>query len=125
MKRTAIEPERDTFPKLSSSSCAIHNVFNCSTFFGTARCERKEGRFAYPATNGFSIVLRGKKMRQDDKAVLLELVHRRRGFYAGEVEFAPITFCGSRGWSDSKDSKNTAAASVPDRCGRGTRPRIR
>lgn len=100
------DPEPETFPKLSGGSYAIHNVFNCSAIFGTARGgERKQGRFVYPATNGFSAILSGVELRQDDKAVLLELVHRRRGMYAGEVKFAPTTFCKSLGWSDGKSSK--------------------
>lgn len=99
-------PEPETLPKLSASSYAIHNAFNCSAVFGTARGgERKHGRAVYLATNGFTVVFSGTELRQDDKAVLLELVHRRRGLYAGDVEFAPSTFCRSLGWSDNTDSK--------------------
>ena len=96
-------PEEPTLPKLSEGSYAIHNAMNCSGLFSTSQDKvRTHLRAVFQATNGFSVTYAGPRLYQDDKAVLLELIHRRRGKYAGEIVFAPSTFCKSLGWSDSK-----------------------
>lgn len=98
-------PEEPTLPKLSPGSYAIHNAMNCSAIFGTSYGpERPHLRTVFKATNGFFVTYSGPELRQDDKAVLLELIHRRRGMYAGKVYFAPSTFCAALGWSDTKSN---------------------
>ena len=97
-----------TLPRLSASSYAMNTTVNCSALFGTLRSlERLEYvKKTFDATNGGRVTYKGPELRQDDKAVLLELIHQRRNMFAGEIEFAPSTLCARMGWSrNSEGSK--------------------
>ena len=97
-----------TLPRLSASSYAMNTTVNCCAMFGTLRSlERLEYvKKTFDATNGGRITYKGPELRQDDKAVLLEMIHQRRNMFAGEVELAPSTLCARMGWSrNSEGSK--------------------
>lgn len=95
-----------TLPRMSAASYAMNNTVNCSAMFGTLRTpERAEFvKRTFDATNGGRVTYKGPELRQDDKTVLLELLHQRRNMFAGEIEFAPTSFCAQLGWSRSTDS---------------------
>jgi hypothetical protein len=105
-ERAKHDSER-TLPKLSSSSYGMHSAINCSALFSTRTKSARENfvKKIFEATNGAYLTYTGPELRQDDKTVLLELIHQRRNKYAGEIEFSPSTFCSRMGWSDSKESK--------------------
>lgn len=94
-----------TLPRLSASSYAMTTTVNCCALFGTLRSlERLEYvKKVFDATNGGRVTYRGPELRQDDKAVLLELIHQRRNMFAGEIEFAPSAFCARMGWSRNSE----------------------
>jgi hypothetical protein len=94
-----------TLPRLSASSYAMNTTVNCSALFGTLRrLERLEYvKKTFDATNGGRVTYKGPELRQDDKALLLELIHQRRNMFAGEVEFAPSTLCARMGWSRNSE----------------------
>ena len=95
----------DTLPRLSASSYAMNTTVNCCALFGTlGTLERREYvKKAFDATNGGRVTDKGPELRQDDKAVLLELIHQRRNMFAGEIEFAPSTLCARMGWSRNSE----------------------
>lgn len=95
----------DTLPRLSASTYAMNTTVNCCALFGTLRgLERIEYvKKAFDATNGGRVTYKGPELRQDDKAVLLELIHQRRNMFAGEIEFAPSTLCARMGWSRNSE----------------------
>ena len=95
----------DTLPRVSASSYAMNTTVNCSALFGTiGNIERLEHvKKTFDATNGGCITYKGPELRQDDKAVLLELIHQRRNMFAGEIEFAPSTLCARMGWSRNSE----------------------
>jgi hypothetical protein len=94
-----------TLPRLSASTYAMNSTVNCCALFGTLRSvQRLEYvKKVFDATNGGRVTYKGPELRQDDKAVLLELIHQRRNMFAGEVEFAPSTFCSRMGWSRNSE----------------------
>lgn len=94
-----------TLPRLSASSYAMNTTVNCCALFGTRRSlERLEYvSKAFDATNGGRVTYKGPELRQDDKAVLLELLHQRRNMFAGEIEFSPSTLCARMGWSRNSE----------------------
>jgi hypothetical protein len=94
-----------TLPRLSASSYAMNTTVNCCALFGTVRkLERLEYvKKTFDATNGGRVTYKGPELRQDDKAVLLEMIHQRRNMFAGEVEFAPSTLCSRMGWSRNSE----------------------
>ena len=96
----------DTLPRVSASSYAMNTTVNCCALFGTLRrLERLDYvKQIFDATNGGRVTYKGPELRQDDKAVLLELIHQRRNMFAGEIEFAPSTLCARMGWSRNSES---------------------
>jgi len=94
-----------TLPRVSASTYAMNTTVNCCALFGTLRTlERLEYvKKAFDATNGGRVTYKGPELRQDDKAVLLELIHQRRNMFAGEIEFAPSTLCARMGWSRNSE----------------------
>jgi hypothetical protein len=95
-----------TLPRVSATSYAMNTTVNCCALFGTRRgLERLDYvSKVFDATNGGRVTYKGPELRQDDKAVLLELLHQRRNMYAGEIEFAPSMLCARMGWSRNSDS---------------------
>jgi hypothetical protein len=95
-------------PKFSNVSYGMNNTVNCSALFGTLRTATRLDyvKQAFDATNGGRITYKGPELRQDDKSVVLELIHQRRNMLGGEVEFYPSTLCAKMGWSDSRDAKD-------------------
>lgn len=95
-----------TLPRVSAASYAMNTTVNCCALFGTRRrLERLEYvSKVFDATNGGRVTYKGPELRQDDKAVLLELLHQRRNMFAGEIEFAPSMLCARMGWSRNSDS---------------------
>lgn len=97
----------DTLPRLSASTYAMNTTVNCCALFGTLRSlERLEYvKKTFDATNGGRVTYKGPELRQDDKAVLLELIHQRRNMFAGKTEFAPSTLCARIGWSRNSEGR--------------------
>jgi hypothetical protein len=95
-----------TLPKLYTGSYGMNNTVNCSALFGTLRTATRLEyvKKTFDATNGGHITYKGPELRQDDKALLLELIHQRRNMFGGEIEFAPTTLCKQMGWADNKES---------------------
>lgn len=60
-------------------------------------------KVTFDTTNRGRVTYKGPELRQDDKAVLLELIHQRHNMFAGEVEFAPSTLCARMGWSRNSE----------------------
>lgn len=95
-----------TLPRLSASTYGMNTTMNCCAVFGTLRSlERLEYvKKVFDATNGGRVTYKGPELRQDDKAVLLELIHQRRNMFAGEIEFVPSKLCARMGWSRNSES---------------------
>jgi hypothetical protein len=67
--------------------------------------ERRDIKKVFPSYRGASIEYAGPELRQDDKTVLLGLIHRVRDRMVHEcIEFDPNEFVVSLGWDDHKKS---------------------
>lgn len=85
----------------------MNTTVDCCALFGTLRSLKRLEyvKKTFDATNGGRVTYKGPELRQDDKAVLLELIHQRRNMFPGKIEFAPSTLCAHMGWSRNSEGR--------------------